>query len=86
VFGYGDAWTFTAIDSHTKLVISFVVGNRDTQSATFFMRDVAMRLANRVQLTTDGLNAYIDAVDDASDGDVDFARLVKVYAAEHDGK
>jgi IS1 family transposase len=86
VFGFGDAWTFTAIDSHSKLIISFFVGNRDTQSATFFMRDVAMRLANRVQLTTDGLQAYIEAVDDAFDGDVDFARLVKVYATEHDGK
>jgi IS1 family transposase len=86
VFGYGDTWTFTAIDSDNKLIISFFVGKRDEQSATFFMRDVALRLANRVQLTTDGLPAYIGAVDDAFDGDVDFARLVKVYATEHDGK
>ena len=70
VFGYGDTWTFTALDADSKLIISFFVGKRDGQSATFFMRDVALRLANRVQLTTDGLPAYIDAVDDAFDGDV----------------
>lgn len=84
VFGYGDTWTWTAIDADTKLIISFFVGKRDTQSATYFMRDVALRLAGRVQLTTDGLPAYIEAVDDAFDADVDFARLVKVYASEHD--
>lgn len=84
VFGFGDCWTFTALDADTRLIISFFVGKRDAQSATFFMRDVALRLANRVQITTDGLPAYIDAVDDAFDADVDFARLVKVYANEPD--
>lgn len=84
-FGYGDTWTFTAIDSDSKLIISFFVGKRDEQSATFFMRDVALRLKNRVQLTTDGLRAYVGAVDDAFAGDVDFAQLVKVYANEPAG-
>jgi IS1 family transposase len=84
-FGFGDAWTFTAIDCDSKLVITFFVGQRDEQSATFFMRDLALRLANRVQLTTDGLRAYIGAVDDAFDGDVDFAQLVKVFASEPAG-
>jgi len=79
-FGYGDVWTWTAIDADTKLIVSFFVGKRDVQSATFFMRDVAMRLKNRVQLTTDGLRAYIEAVDDAFDGDVDYGQLKKIYA------
>lgn len=84
-FGFGDAWTFTAIDCDSKLIITFFVGKRDEQSATFFMRDLALRLANRVQLTTDGLRAYIGAVDDAFAGDIDFAQLVKVFASEPAG-
>jgi len=81
-FGYGDVWTFTAIDADSKLVLSYFVGKRDAQSATYFMRDVALRLKNRVQLTTDGLKAYFEAVDDAFAGDIDFGMIKKVYANE----
>ena len=81
-FGYGDVWTFTAIDAGSKLVLSYFVGKRDAQSATYFMRDVALRLKNRVQLTTDGLKAYFDAVDDAFAGDIDFGMIKKIYANE----
>jgi IS1 family transposase len=79
-FGYGDTWTWTAIDADSKLVVSYLVGLRDAGYAHVFMNDVASRLANRVQLTSDGHNAYRDAVDDAlwSDG-IDYAQLVKVY-------
>ena len=76
-FGYGDVWTWTAIDAETKLVPSWFVGNRDADSATVFVNDLASRLANRVQLTTDGLKVYLDAVEGAFGGDVDYAMLVK---------
>jgi IS1 family transposase len=81
VEGAGDAWTFVGIDSDTKLVITWLVGNRDIDTATFFMKDVAERLKGRVQLTTDGLRAYINAVDAAfpTDDEVDFAQLQKIY-------
>lgn len=79
-FGYGDVWTFTAIDADSKLVLSYFVGKRDAQSATYFMRDVALRLKNRVQLTTDGLKAYLEAVDDAFAGDIDYGMIKKIYA------
>ena len=79
--GSGDVWTWTAIDADTKLMVSWLVGGRDAQYAQAFMRDVADRLANRVQLTTDGHWAYLDAVEDAFGGDVDFAQLVKMYGA-----
>ncbi|GJM27580.1 MAG: transposase [Cyclobacteriaceae bacterium] len=75
----GDVWTWTAIDSDTKLIVSWYVGSRDAYSANVFMKDVASRVANRVQLTTDGLNAYLEAVWDAFDGFVDYAQLVKIY-------
>jgi len=77
----GDAWTFVGIDSDTKLVISWLLGDRDVETATFFMKDVADRIKGRVQLTTDGLKAYIKAVDAAfpTDDEIDFAQLVKVY-------
>lgn len=75
----GDVWTWTAIDADSKLVISWLVGNRDAECADVFMKDVAGRLQNRVQLTTDGLKVYLDAVDEAFRGDVDFAQLVKLY-------
>lgn len=85
-FGYGDAWTWTAIDSQSKLCISYLVGLRDAGYATEFMNDVARRLANRVQLTTDGHKAYLDAVEDAFVGDIDYAQLVKLYGAERPGE
>lgn len=85
VFGYGDVWTFVAIDADTKLVPSWLVGSRDTGSATELMQDLVGRLVNRVQLTTDGLKAYVSAVEDAFGGDVDFAQLVKIYGAAPTG-
>jgi IS1 family transposase len=75
----GDVWTWTAIDADTKLIVSYLVGNRGGESATAFMHDVAGRCANRVQLTTDGHNAYLDAVADAFAGHVDYAMLAKQY-------
>jgi IS1 family transposase len=79
--GVGDAWTLVGIDSDTKLVISWLVGNRDIESATFFMKDLADRVKGKMQLTTDGLKAYLNAVDAAfpTDDDIDFAQLVKIY-------
>lgn len=78
-FGVGDVWTWTAIDADTKLVPSFMVGPRDGGVAYDFMHDLASRLANRVQLTTDGLKAYLEAVEAAFGSDIDFAQLVKIY-------
>lgn len=77
--GAGDAWTWTAIDADSKLIISWYVGDRTFISAREFMQDVAARLSNRVQLTTDGHRAYLSAVDDAFKGDIDYAQLIKIY-------
>jgi len=77
--GAGDAWTWVGIDADTKLVVSFFVGNRDANSANEFMHDIAGRLKNRVQLTTDGFKPYLKAVEDAFDNDIDFAQLIKIY-------
>nr|WP_320133919.1 IS1 family transposase [uncultured Holophaga sp.] len=77
--GVGDVWTWTALDSDSKLIVSYLVGTRDACCANEFMEDVAGRLAHRVQLTTDGLRAYLNAVDGAFGLDVDFAQLVKIY-------
>lgn len=80
-FGYGDVWTWTALDADNKLIVCWHVGTRDADAAYAFMMDVASRLANRVQLTTDGHAAYLSAVDAAfSCGPgVDYAQLVKIY-------
>jgi IS1 family transposase len=75
----GDVWTWTALDADSKIIISYLVGGRDADYAREFMDDVADRLANRVQLTTDGHKAYLEAVEWAFGGDVDFAQLVKLY-------
>src|SRR6266853_989693 len=80
----GDVWTWTALDSDSKLIVSWLVGNRDADCAGDFMQDVASRLANRVQLTTDGHKAYLGAVDDAFGIDVDYAQLVKIYGESPD--
>jgi IS1 family transposase len=77
--GAGDCWTWTALDADHKLIISFLVGGRDAGYAHEFMQDVAARLANRVQMTTDGLRAYLDAVEGAFGADIDYAQLVKLY-------
>lgn len=82
-FGYGDVYTWTAICADTKLVPSFLVGRRDAENANAFMLDVAKRLKNRVQLTTDGFKAYLNAVDDAFGGDIDYAMLIKMYGNSH---
>lgn len=83
-FGYGDVWTWVAIDADTKLVPLFMVGNRDLRSAKIFIEDLAGRLANRVQLTTDGLRAYLEAVEGAFGADIDYAQLVKLYGASQE--
>jgi len=75
----GDVWTWTAIDADTKLIVSYFVGDRSGQSAIAMMDDLRSRLANRVQLTTDGHKAYLEAVEGAFGGDVDYAQLIKMY-------
>ena len=77
--GAGDVWTWTALDADSKLIISYLVGSRDAGYANEFMQDVASRLANRVQLTTDGLKAYLEAVDGAFGSAIDYAQLIKLY-------
>jgi IS1 family transposase len=79
IFGYGDVWTWVAIDAETKLVPSFMIGTRDAQSAKAFMDDLTSRLANRVRLTTDGHRVYLQAVEDAFGNDIDHAMLVNLY-------
>lgn len=83
--GSGDVWTWTAIDADSKLIVSWFVGDREAGSAYEFMNDVADRLANRVQLTTDGHRAYLTAVERAFDNDIDFAQLVKMYGGAEGG-
>jgi len=78
-FGYGDVWTFTALDAESKLVPTWHVGNRDIADATIFMKDLAGRLKNKVQLTTDGHKMYLEAVEDAFGAEIDFSQLVKIY-------
>src|ERR1019366_4891963 len=82
----GDAWTWVAIDADTKLICSWLVAKRDTGSATAFIQDLAGRLAHRVQLTTDGLKLYLNAVADGFGGDIDYAMLVKVYGTDREGE
>jgi len=77
--GAGDVWTWTALDADTKLIVSYYVGDRSGESAMTLMDDLRDRLANRVQLTTDGHKAYLEAVEGAFGADVDFAQLVKIY-------
>src|SRR3984893_4726329 len=74
----GDVWTWTAIDADTKLIPSWFVGGRDSDAAMIFMEDLATRLANRVQLTSDGHRAYLEAVEGAFGSDIDYAMLVKI--------
>lgn len=78
-FGIGDVWTWTAIDADTKLVPSWLLGDCSASTARLFMADLASRLSNRVQLTSDGHKAYLEAVEDAFGADVDYAQLVKLY-------
>jgi IS1 family transposase len=80
--GADDTWTWTAIDADSELIVSWLVGGRDGGYAAAFMEDVASRLANRVQLTTDGHQAYLEAIDGAFGINVDYAMLMKVYGTD----
>ena len=86
-FGYGDVWTWTAIDADTKLVPSWLVGERTVEDAYLFLSDLKSRLRNRVQLTTDGHRPYLTVVEPlfGSDG-IDFAMLHKLYGADPNGE
>lgn len=81
-FGFGDVWTWTAIDADSKLMVSWLVGRREAQDAYAFMKDVASRLANPIQLTTDGFHCYLNAVDAAFPHAIDYAMLVKMYGTD----
>jgi IS1 family transposase len=81
-FGYGDIWTFTAICADTKLVPSFLVGERNARDAEVFLRDLDMRLTNRAQLTTDGHSMYLTSVARVFGNAIDYAMLHKIYAPD----
>jgi IS1 family transposase len=78
---YGDVWTWIAIDAETKLIPCYAVGGRDAETAREFIEDLAARMANRIQLTSDGHRSYIKAVEGAFGNDIDYAMLVKVYGS-----
>ena len=82
--GWGDVWTWTAIDADTKLVPCWMVGQRGLPTAVEFIGDLASRLSHRVQLTTEGHRPYLEAVEEAFGGDIDFAQLIKIYGASGD--
>jgi IS1 family transposase len=82
----GDVWTWTAIDSETKLVPCWMIGGRDAVAAHAFINDLAGRLATRVQLTTDGFKAYLSAIEGAFGADIDYAMLVKIYGETVEGQ
>jgi len=82
--GAGDTWTWTALDADSKLILSYFVGGRDSECAMWFMDDLRSRLANRVQLTSDGHKAYLEAVEGAFGSDIDYAMLVKLYGVAPD--
>ena len=84
--GAGDTWTWTALDADSKLIVSWLIGGRDVGTATEFVQDLAGRLANRVQLTSDGHRAYLSAVEDAFGSNVDYAMLVKHYGDAPEGQ
>lgn len=75
----GSVWTWCAIDAETKLVPAFMVGDRSPATAKVFCADVASRMANRVQISTDGLRSYVEAIEEAFGSDVDYGQIVKVY-------
>jgi IS1 family transposase len=84
--GAGDIWTWVGLDAESKLAVSWYVGGRDSEAAIIFMDDLAKRLANRVQLTSDGHKAYLEAVEGAFGSDIDYAMLVKVYGPAPEGQ
>jgi IS1 family transposase len=85
-WGYGDVWTWVAIDADTKLIPSYYIGRRDARDGYRFMSDLAGRLNNRVQLTTDGHRAYLSAVEGAFGSDIDYSMLVKIYGHDQEEK
>lgn len=85
-FGYGDVWTWTAIDAKTKLVPSWMVGDRSAETAKTFIDDLASRLDNRVQLTTDGHSVYLEAVEESFGSEIDYAMLIKIYGSNPEGE
>jgi IS1 family transposase len=84
--GAGDCWTWTAIDADTKVIISYMLGDRGAGTAQAFMQDVASRISNRIQLTTDGHRVYAEAVENSFGSEIDYAMLVKIYGASNDGE
>jgi IS1 family transposase len=84
VFGYGDVYTWVALDAETKLVPSWYVGRRDGQCAIEFVKDLASRLKHRVQITTDGYKPYLAAIEETFGADIDYAMLVKIYGGEQE--
>jgi IS1 family transposase len=84
--GWGDIWTWTGLDADTKLCVSYLVGGRDGGWAKEFMLDCASRIKGRVQITTDGHKAYLEAVEDAFGANVDYAQLQKIYGAPSDAE
>lgn len=85
-FGYGDVWTWVAMCADTKLVPTWAIGKRDSEAAKAFIYDLASRLVNRVQLTTDGYRLYAEPIEDAFGGDIDYAMLIKLYGGSEDNK
>ena len=83
--GAGDIWTWIGLDADSKLAVSWYVGDRDTEAAEIFIGDLAKRLANRVQLTSDGHRPYLQAIEGAFGADIDYAMLVKVYGKPTEG-
>jgi len=84
--GWGDVWTWTGLDADTKLCVSYLVGGRDLGWAKEFMEDCASRIRNRVQITTDGHKAYLEAVENAFGADIDYAQLQKIYGAVNENE
>jgi IS1 family transposase len=81
----GDVWTWTALDADSKLAVAWLVGDRNLPTAYAFLRDVAGRLTNRIQLTTDGYHVYLNAVEEVF-GDIDYATVTKIYSSAGDGR
>jgi len=84
--GAGDVWTWTAICADTKLIPSWYIGDRDSDAAIIFIDDLASRLANRIQLTSDGHKAYLEAVEGAFGADIDYGMLIKIYGPAPEGQ
>ncbi len=82
--GFGSVWTWTAIDADSKLIVSYMLGDRGASTAQAFIQDVASRISNRIQLTTDGHRVYAEAVENAFGSEIDYAMLVKIYGASGD--